>query len=531
MSEITECSVCAEKFTGSVRTKICCNYCSYNACKTCVTRYLLSQVADAHCMNCRTGWSGEFLNAHLTKNFVKGAWRDHKKKMLMNREKAVLPNFQKYASAQKKMIELKPILEKLAIEDTVATNKMYKHQSILNGMPSRYLEVPLDKYEEVEQNCDLQYNEYIQIHKEFVKLHIKYLNINTEYNLYSNIYNDSGSKTEVEKKEFIMKCVKDGCRGFLSQAYKCELCSTYVCKDCMIVKKDKNDETHVCKKEDIDTVSMIRKETKPCPKCGIRISKIDGCDQMWCTAEGCGTAFSWNTGKVINGIIHNPHYYEWMRRNNNGVAPRNHGDMPCGGFPDYYSISTPLRTLGLTNTYYGVLGGNPLSKAVSLIFAIHRCFIDIQEYRIPLYNIARNNMMFKEFHVNFLIGNITEEKWVQSIFMKELNIEKKQAVLTVLQTFLAAGQDIFRGIVTQLNELQQKKVLNRTFVVTIDNFKNINDILTQFEELRNYINKSLVKMGEDVSTPVPQFNQHWICETASSTEKIKEKAKESNEKN
>ena len=49
----------------------------------------------------------------------------------------------------------------------------------------------------------------------------------------------SAKPKKEEKKEFIMKCVKEGCRGFLSQAYKCELCSTYVCKDCMIEKKEK----------------------------------------------------------------------------------------------------------------------------------------------------------------------------------------------------------------------------------------------------------------------------------------------------
>jgi hypothetical protein len=292
----------------------------------------------------------------------------------------------------------------------------------------------------------------------------------------------------------------------------------------MVVKKEKNDETHVCKKEDVDTVSMIRKETRPCPKCGIRISKIDGCDQMWCTAENCGTAFSWNTGKLINGIIHNPHYYEWMRRNNNGTAPRNPGDMPCGGFPDYYSISTPMRALGLNNTYN--IQTNTLNKQVNLVYSIHRCFMDIQDYRIPLYTPIRDNMMFKEFHVNFLLGKLTEEKWVQSIFMKELNMEKKTAILAVLQTFLLAGQDLFRGIVTHLNELHAKKIANRVYMVSLEDFKNVNDLLVQLETLRNYINQNLIKTGEDVSTPVPQINEYWVCESAASTERIKEKAKE-----
>jgi hypothetical protein len=70
---------------------------------------------------------------------------------------------------------------------------------------------------------------------------------------------------------------------------------------------------------------------------------------MWCTADNCKTAFSWNSGKIINGTIHNPHYYEWLRRNNNGEIPRNPGDIPCGGFPGYDAYVNNLRTLPANN--------------------------------------------------------------------------------------------------------------------------------------------------------------------------------------
>lgn len=119
----------------------------------------------------------------------------------------------------------------------------------------------------------------------------------------------------VESKKFVMQCQNSGCRGMLSTQYKCDICTKFTCPKCfLLIEGD-----HVCKQEDMDTVEELRKNTRPCPSCGLRISKIDGCDQMWCVE--CKTAFSWSKGTVEKGVVHNPHYYQWMRQN--GGVPRN----------------------------------------------------------------------------------------------------------------------------------------------------------------------------------------------------------------
>ena len=83
---------------------------------------------------------------------------------------------------------------------------------------------------------------------------------------------------EVKLKNSFWLAAED-CRGFLSENYKCDLCQQTTCPDCNEIME----EGHTCDEEAVQSAELIKKETKPCPKCGIRIFKIDGCDQMWCT--------------------------------------------------------------------------------------------------------------------------------------------------------------------------------------------------------------------------------------------------------
>jgi hypothetical protein len=120
-----------------------------------------------------------------------------------------------------------------------------------------------------------------------------------------------------ERRKFVMPCQYEGCRGMLSSSYKCELCEKYTCPQCFGAIDGAKDD-HRCVQEDIDTADELRRNTKPCPQCGTRISKIDGCDQMWCVE--CKTAFSWARGTIESGNIHNPHFFQWMRQNGGQIG-------------------------------------------------------------------------------------------------------------------------------------------------------------------------------------------------------------------
>lgn len=105
------------------------------------------------------------------------------------------------------------------------------------------------------------------------------------------------------------KCPVGVCTGLVTkETMQCTLCATAVCPDCLAPKAD----AHTCAPDALLSAQEIKKTTRPCPKCAASIFRVQGCDQMWCTA--CKTPFSWETGKVVTGPIHNPHFFEWKHR-------------------------------------------------------------------------------------------------------------------------------------------------------------------------------------------------------------------------
>ncbi len=125
-----------------------------------------------------------------------------------------------------------------------------------------------------------------------------------------NLLNNSTIKLHNEYK---YKCPSENCNGFLNLKYKCQICEKHFCKDCF-EEIYQNTNNHQCNEELKATVKEIKRQSKPCPKCGTMISKRSGCNQLFCTNTNCGTAFNWITGIIEKGIIHNPEAYMFYER-------------------------------------------------------------------------------------------------------------------------------------------------------------------------------------------------------------------------
>ena len=267
------CQICDEKVNKSTHIIIYCQYCNFEACRTCCETYATNEPI-IKCMSnaCGREWSRKFIRNVFTLVFINGPLKNHRERLLFDRERALLPATQ-------------PI-----IESKIACTKIDKDIDVIRSQISGLSRQIGDLY--------AQKSAII-----------------------------TNPRRHAERSAFVRACPDEECRGFLSSQWKCGICEKWSCPDCHLVKGYTRDAEHTCNPDDVATARLLANDTKSCPKCSTGIFKIDGCDQMWCTQ--CHTAFSWRTG-AIQHQVHNPHYYEWLRRTNGGDAPRNPGDVPCG---------------------------------------------------------------------------------------------------------------------------------------------------------------------------------------------------------
>ena len=424
---MSDCVICCEILAKSIS----CQFCEFETCSTCCKRYLLDTESDPHCMSCKKQWSRDFIDKSFTKSFVNKELKCHREEVLLDREKSLLP-------ATQHLVE----------------SELHKR---------KYRKIISDLYEK-RKKLQQELNETNDLIRDS----------------YNHMY--YGEEKSQEKAQFIRKCPAENCMGYLSSQWKCGLCNMWSCPDCHEIKGETKDTEHVCNPDDVETAKLINKETKPCPSCGTRIFKIDGCDQMFCTS--CQTPFSWRTGqKVITGAIHNPHYYEWMRNQNNGEMARQPGDIRCGGIPSIYLVQSTGKRLKL----------NANDRDLKQVYNIHRVITHMQYTELERYNvIENNNNTNSDLRIEYMLKEIDEKSFKMTLQKREKKNNKNIEINQIIRMFIDTATDIIKDI------------------VEIDNIENLQNILNTCESLRQYVNTSVKTVSERYKCVVPQIYSDWI---------------------
>lgn len=408
-----DCPICIESFNKSSRAKIECKFCNYSACRSCIKHFLLDSTLEATCMNCKVAWDYEYIRTIMPKTFLNKEYKEHRENMLLSLEDSLMPETQEYASHQRRMAK--------------------------------------------------DWDELMKMRDLIKELKIEY---NTKYYQYNRKYQNGFKSNQDERKQFIMKCPDIKCRGFLSTQYKCQQCDQNFCKHCHALKTNE----HVCLEDDRKTVELLTTNTKQCPKCSIPIFKIEGCSQMFCSE--CHTPFDWVTGKIINGVIHNPHYFEWQRQQNT--------INPNGDCHDLNNIPHIRR--------FRFLSLSQQERITMLIQSLHHT----QHVTIPSLNYTQDVDQFnrnRDIRIQYLNNNITREYFKWMIQKRDKANQKKRLMVMLYEMFIMSYIDLLNNLIAN----QDYKLFQ-----------------TQNTELLKYINSEIVRISKlYTSSSIRKLDDNW----------------------
>jgi hypothetical protein len=512
------CGVCMNNYTPIIRKKCVCRYCKADTCSKCIEQYLIGRHEDAHCLHCRVNYNDAALQEICTKTYIQHVYFKHRQEVLINRERANLPGLQAVAidenqkrKNEEKINEIKKEICTLELErDTIMTeyNKLYTEYYSKLAAKQDYSAIR-KQLDEILVKSDGFRTQITNKREDINK--IKYPHV---YGLPTN--GGTHAKPEEEKKKFIRRCTRDACQGFLSTAWKCGICEFYSCSKCFITKTKKQDDPHECKKEDVETADMIKADCKPCPNCGEFIQKSSGCSQMWCIS--CQTPCDWNTGKVVTGgIIHNPHYYEWMKRN--GTAPaRNPADVPCGGYPNAWEIRRMPK--GMSNCIS------------NKFFEFHRICQELQDISERTYRSHIDLDTTNKINVKFLLSDFDEKHWGQLLGKNERKRKRDSEVQEIFAAFRMVAVELINRIQNYRSE--DGKIRTFTDLPLKEAEKLINELTIEITALITMINDALRNVSISHSYSVPYIavdGLYYSIKTKNFSDEVKKKRdKQSNAK-
>jgi hypothetical protein len=452
------CQICA--FERVKKTMVSCPKCNFICCKGCVKKFLLESTSQIPtCMNCKVGWDLDFISDNTDQSFHNNEYRVHRAKIILSLEKSLLPSTQEDVNKEIKKREIDKIKKE-------GRNDVKKIDILIHQGSIKKIEY-FDKYSEFTFKKDLEkanefMDKWVQIRTEISNLKIRKENIQEMVNKKVLIFKlqirqeDTEEKQEKKNPLYIGPCPQDECKGYLDIDYKCGLCKNKVCKRCRMPTHE-ND----CNKDVLETIKMLDKETKPCPKCKAPIFKIDGCDQIWCTS--CHTAFSWNTGQIESGKIHNPHYYQWMREN--GGLQREQGDVVCGEQVDFISLIRKVRSFTTDRSVE-----NYLTNVCMNIVHIRQVLLN------TVYPIIDRPDTNKDLRVRYMIGDFDEKKWLSQLKSREKVRETNRSMNMLLTMGANVMDDLIRSI------------------SICDKLETFTTLMIQLSELNDYINANIDKI-------------------------------------
>ena len=217
---------------------------------------------------------------------------------------------------------------------------------------------------------------------------------------------------------------------------------------------------------------------------------LRNCDQMFCTQ--CHVAFSWNKGHIENGVIHNPHYYEYLRKTQ-GNVPRNPLDVPVNRCrvenDNMVRFILLIRQDDTKYKHYRSMDLNNLNLNLNLndyLLEILREINHLQGITIRDLRVDDDvNNRNQDLRIEYLRNKIDEKTFKTKIQRREKDYNKKHEQAQILEMYCNVVQDLFatmrngRSISdawsvspAEYNQFIENELQIRNY--TIDSYKKLN---------------------------------------------------------
>lgn len=441
MSQV--CQICDYPNNLSTRKSISCQYCNFDACRMCCETYLLNESVPK-CMNppCNREWTRQFMSASFTAVFLNKKFKTHRENVLYERERALLPSTQP-------LVEREYAMEKIRIEIAKVRDEIQARYVLLSSLQTKSYEL---------------------------------------------VRRQSRSAESETRFEFVRGCPDSNCRGFLSTQWKCGICEQWACNQCHQIKGATRDTEHTCHPDDVATAQLLAQNTKPCPKCHTGIYKLEGCNQMFCTQ--CHTGFDWRTGQIQTNI-HNPHYFEWLRRN--GGAADNQPIAQCNELT--HNTFTEFRNL-LQRKH----SSHSASQRVrQMLEEVVRNTIHLRHVEMDRYRPANYENKNRDLRVQFMMNKLDEDRFKTLLQQNEKRTEKKREIYNVLEVLMNTITDILFRFLAHLRESEP------------GNYQTT--ILDEIGPIVSYVNEQLADIGRTYKSRMRTFTNsiHLKIQVSEST--------------
>ena len=470
-NETQNCVICAD----TLKKPVTCEYCNQIACINCWRMYFkIVPSRNPKCIfdNCKQEWNSILMYKYLGLQFMKKEYKEIKQNILFQHEESQIPDTLKYLPNYRSNVKINENITKLQKKISGLEHDLKEKRSeyinlnyIIKQRQGEFIELSLQILNTINllERQILEYKN--EIKKEKSRKTPTLLDVNIQHDEQGNGYK--------------FHCPKNGCNGYIysnsgnsKNETNCIVCNELICKQCeSLVKKDDKGEyiKHKCDSNILSNVLLLKNDTKGCPKCNTLIYKISGCDQMYCTK--CKCCFSWNTGEIDNTSIHNPHYFNELRQNEQG---RGRGVVD-GIIRCQERI---IDTLTVSQIIKKIQEMKYNESTIGYLFSIVQQMSELKS-KITKDQVIQQDLDQEatKLRISFVCNEITKKQFCQKIYLRDLDLIKKNEFSYLFNLYLTILDDYLKRLLyKEITISQFKSDINEAKDVINKNLKELSSI-------------------------------------------------------